>query len=139
MNYERAYGIIPLRRKDQKWQVLLVNHVKGNYWGFPKGHAAPGETPKETAIRELFEETQLRVKLFLREESLRERYNFTRGEQPIDKEVSYFLAEVEGNVVLQPTETQSSLWIDLDKAEAQITFSQSKVLLNQVKAIFFPS
>ena len=46
---EQVYGIIPLRKHKGHWQVLLVLHIKGNYWGFPKGHHDPGETPKETA------------------------------------------------------------------------------------------
>ncbi|MCW2504399.1 MAG: hypothetical protein JWO79_2683 [Actinomycetia bacterium] len=41
-------------------------------WGLPGGHAEPGESPLETAVRELWEETQLRpengLALFARQE-----------------------------------------------------------------------
>lgn len=129
---EKAYGIIPLRKKGHKWQVLLIHHVKGNYWAFPKGHTSPGELPKETAVRELFEETHLKVKNFLVEEPLYERYYFYRGAQHIDKEVFYFLAEVDGDIQLQEQEAQASVWIDLAKAKDKITFPQSKDLVNQI-------
>ena len=132
MIFEKSYGIIPLRKENGKWQVLLVNHVKGNYWGFPKGHANPAETNKETAQRELFEETGLSVKRFFIVESLYERYDFYRGDQHIDKEVFYFPAEADGDIHLQTGETQSSLWIDVDKAEAKISFPQSKTLAKQL-------
>jgi bis(5'-nucleosidyl)-tetraphosphatase len=129
---EQTYGIIPLRKQDDKWQVLLVHHVKGHYWGFPKGHSNPGEAPKEAALRELFEETRLRVKSFLAVEPLHEAYDFYRTGLHIYKDVSYFLAEVEGEVTLQVAETQASLWINLSDAEETITFPQSKALVKQI-------
>ncbi len=129
---ETTYGIIPLRKDENNWQVLLVNHVKGNYWGFPKGHSKPGETPQETAVRELFEETGLAIKYFLAIKPLHETYDFYREKQPICKDVFYFLAEVEGQVILQPAETHANLWVNLRSAEEVITFPQSKALVREV-------
>ena len=41
--------------------VLLVFGKKSQKWGFPKGHMEMGETEEETAIRELREETGIRL------------------------------------------------------------------------------
>ena len=45
-------------------KILLVKNKKSEYvdnpksfWGFPKGHMEDGETPKDTAKREVMEET----------------------------------------------------------------------------------
>lgn len=43
--------------------VLLVKHKKFNKWVQPGGHIEEKETPEEAALREVYEETGLRVKL----------------------------------------------------------------------------
>lgn len=129
---EQAYGIIPLRKLKDHWQVLLVLHTKGNYWGFPKGHHDPGESPKETAARELQEETGLSIDKFLPQPSIHEEYDFVRDGKPIHKKITYFLAEIKGEVSLQQAEMQSSQWVDLAQAEGVITFPQSKSILREV-------
>jgi arsenate reductase len=57
-NEEACFGVIPVRHKENGWEVLLVKHNKG-HWGFPKGHPSPNETPYQVAERELLEETGL--------------------------------------------------------------------------------
>jgi 8-oxo-dGTP pyrophosphatase MutT (NUDIX family) len=76
---DRAYGIIPLRflpntpsnadPSPSNTQILLIHQITTNpnfprYWGFPKGHAEESDlSPKHTAVRELEEETGLKVEL----------------------------------------------------------------------------
>jgi 8-oxo-dGTP pyrophosphatase MutT (NUDIX family) len=48
-------GIILFDEKKQSY--LLVFGKKSQKWGFPKGHMEVGETTRETAIREFYEET----------------------------------------------------------------------------------
>jgi 8-oxo-dGTP diphosphatase len=47
---------------DDDGRVLLVHHAYGRLnWELPGGGAEPGESPDETAVREVLEETGLRV------------------------------------------------------------------------------
>lgn len=47
---------------DEQGRVLLVKHNYGPLnWEIPGGGAEPNETPVETALREVWEETSLRV------------------------------------------------------------------------------
>jgi bis(5'-nucleosidyl)-tetraphosphatase len=131
MIYEASYGIIPLRNLKGKWQVLLICHKKGNYWAFPKGHGNPGETPQETASRELTEETGLSIKRILSPHTLNESYEFYRESQHIHKTVAYFLAEVEGTLTLQTIEITNAQWLLLEEAEAHITFVESRKVIRQ--------
>lgn len=59
MREPTAGGIIFRLTPDQKdIEVLLIQDSK-NRWTIPKGHVEPGETAKQTAVREIHEETGL--------------------------------------------------------------------------------
>ncbi len=53
-----AFIINPYTKK-----ILLVKHKKNRRWTQPGGHMEYNETPEETALREVYEETGLRVRL----------------------------------------------------------------------------
>jgi 8-oxo-dGTP pyrophosphatase MutT (NUDIX family) len=50
---EQAGGIVVMN--DQ----IVLRLTKGGHLVFPKGHIEPGETPEQTAVREIMEETGL--------------------------------------------------------------------------------
>ena len=52
---QRAAGVVVIRRTAGGCRFLLLRAYA--YWDFPKGEIEPGETPLETAIREVREET----------------------------------------------------------------------------------
>lgn len=133
---EIAYGIVPLTKKGGVWHVLLVKHHSGDHWGFPKGHPNEGETPKETAIRELHEETGLTLKRFLTEAEITEKYQFIRKGIPVSKSVTYFIAEVSGDIFLQFEELCGGKWVPLFEAESHITHLESRSVCQSVFAIF---
>ena len=53
-----AGGVIFRRSSDGKLEILLIQDAK-NRWTIPKGHVEPNEEPKQTAEREIREETGL--------------------------------------------------------------------------------
>lgn len=131
MKKENSYGIVPLRIRQKDWQVLLVQHHAG-YWAFPKGHAEHNETPRQTAERELQEETGLTIERFLSSEPLTENYFFTFQGQRISKTVQYFLALVKGTIVIQEQEIKACQWFNLPQALDQISFKEGKHICLQV-------
>ena len=126
---EYSYGIIPLKYNDSLngWEALLVQH-QGGHWAFPKGHANKGESPKETAARELKEETGLTIERFLSDEVLKENYAFFFQKKRILKTVLYYIAAVKGEVVIQIEEISASRWLPLNEATKSMTFTEGKNL-----------
>ena len=83
---ERSCGAVVTTEKDGVRYYVLV---KGSYVGLPKGHMEPGESERETALREVREETCVSAKLvpgFRRTVT----YHMPSGN---DKRVVYFLGE----------------------------------------------
>lgn len=137
MRKDESYGVIPLRKSKGEWQVFLIQHNKSGYWGFPKGHAEGGESPMKAAFRELKEETNLEMVKLLYEKPLIERYTFTADRIKVAKTVQYFIAEVEGAIMLQRDEIYDGVWLSLPQAIKKVTHEEGKSLLAQVELFFY--
>jgi bis(5'-nucleosidyl)-tetraphosphatase len=124
---EHSAGIMPFKKRSGHWEVFLVQLYAG-HWGFPKGHIEKNENLKQTASRELYEETGLIVKKYLSDTPLEEKYLFKWENKLIKKTVTYFLAEVEGNENIQKEEIAASQWIPFDEVVVYLTFPELKAL-----------
>lgn len=49
-------GVLAYRRRGQRLQVLLITSRDTGRWVLPKGHIAPGLTPRQSADKEAYEE-----------------------------------------------------------------------------------
>jgi bis(5'-nucleosidyl)-tetraphosphatase len=132
MKHDESFGVIPLRKERGQWEVFLIQHREGGYWGFPKGHREADETPLEAAKRELKEETGLHCSSLLQEEMLHEQYWFQHEGQKIFKKVTYFVSEVSGDVHLQKAEINDGIWLPLHEAMNRVTHPEGKAILAEV-------
>lgn len=135
MRQDESFGVIPLSKKNGGWEVFLIQHKGGRYWGFPKGHSEGKETPQEAAFRELKEETNLDVVACLQHKPLMEQYQFLIEGKRVFKRVFYFVAEVSGEVKLQEAEIQDGIWLPIAEALEKVTHSEGKAILSQVVKI----
>ena len=126
MKKEKSCGCIIL--KDD--EVLLIKHNKG-HWDFPKGHMEQGETEKQTAVREVKEETNMDVEII---SDQKYRANYIIEDKQIDKEVIYFIAKPL-SLEIKPQEAEVSIveWVKIDDAVEKITYPTSKNIMKQVK------
>ena len=99
MNYEYSCGAVVFTRIGGVPHYLLVRakDQREGCHGFPKGHMEPGETEEQTALREILEETGLRVQLL---EGFRAVTEYPLPCPPdTRKRVVFFLAEYEDQPV----------------------------------------
>lgn len=93
MQREFSAGGVLVRRGRDGWRVAAIrprrDHHDREIWALPKGHIDPGESPAETAVREVREETGVEGRLV---EKLGDvRYVYTWQGERIFKVVSFFL------------------------------------------------
>jgi 8-oxo-dGTP pyrophosphatase MutT (NUDIX family) len=132
MAKDEAFGIVPILQQNGEYQFLLIQHHAG-HWGFPKGHADPGESALETACREFVEETGIADYTVLENISFSEQYTFVRDDQSFEKTVVYYPAFVRSALVrCQQEEVQNYVWLAHEAAISQITFAGAKRVLTEV-------
>lgn len=138
MPKEFSYGIIPLySRGGSSYEVLLVQRKNGT-WGFPKGHREGKESPKQTAQRELYEETGLNVSRRMSSRIWKEQYTFVYDTHQIDKTVGYFLAEVSSqHITLQYEELQDFVWVSIQDLQNKLSFPEIKKIASQIQCFLF--
>ncbi|MBU0981125.1 NUDIX domain-containing protein [Patescibacteria group bacterium] len=128
---EKSCGIIVFRTENSIREYLLL-HYPGGHWDYPKGHVEERDSSeKETACRELQEETGITKIKFI--PGFREPmyYQFFRGKSElVKKTVVYFLAEVQQIDVVISFEHQGFIWLPYSEAMKKLTFENARNLLN---------
>lgn len=130
MNVEKSCGAIVFTREKDDYEFLIITHKSGHR-GFPKGHVERNETEQQTALREVYEETGLKVAIMadFRKE---ERYYVKKN---VLKTVVYFLAKAfTKEVVYVLPEVEAHTWSTLQEAQALLTYESQKNFLLQADA-----
>lgn len=130
--YEKSCGaIIIYKENENSHKILLVRNNKGKNYSFPKGHIEQGESEKETAIREIKEETGLDVIIL---DSFREVSDYTPFAN-IKKRVVFFMAQTfSDQVKIQEEELDSYKWVDLNVADRICTYENDLRVISNAKA-----
>jgi len=124
---EKSCGAIVFSIQNDVPHVLMIKHVHGGHWSFPKGHVEGIETEEQTAHREVFEETGIKMEIipgYRKIVSYSPRFN-------VSKTVVYFLAKALCNVIVpQEEEISQAEWVKLNECKDRVTFSNDIELLN---------
>jgi 8-oxo-dGTP pyrophosphatase MutT (NUDIX family) len=107
---------------------LLIKQNNGVI-GFPKGHVEKDETEVETALRECFEETNVKVDL---KDGFREEISYYMEEFDAHKTVVFFLGQItDNNFKRQECEISEIMILNYVESLEKITFNDTKTLLTK--------
>lgn len=136
MVYEKSCGAVVYKVIDGQIYYLLVANLQGIF-GFPKGHVEPNETEAQTALREVYEETNLRITLI---NGFR-----TTDEHPIPsrkntwKQIVYFLGTFENQTyAYQKKELSGIRLATYEEALSLFQFESSKRILKEANDFLKP-
>jgi len=93
-------------------RVLLIKRADEEIWCLPKGTIESGESLEATAVREILEETGLRVKLLRPLITIHFRYYWPPRGHNVDKTVVYFLAEPVGGRITLEEGFDEARWVN---------------------------
>jgi 8-oxo-(d)GTP phosphatase len=118
-----AAGAVVWRRAGDDVQVLVIHRTQRKDFSLPKGKLDPGETLPQTAVREVLEETGLRVALGTPLGAVE--YPIPGGRT---KEVHYWAAEATKKAMAESTfapnkEVDGLDWLPIPTARALLTYA----------------
>ena len=123
-------GAIVFRTEGDRTTVLLVRSKKDpTIWVFPKGHIDDGESERETAIRETWEEGGVSGILG---PAVGAPLEFDSGREPIS--VQYFLMRATSE--LPSPEGRDKQWLSVKEALATLAFESARAKLREAAALF---
>lgn len=136
MQREKSSGVIIYNKEGSKIYYLLLHYELG-HWDFAKGHIEKGEEEKETARREVEEETGIKNIEFIH--GFREkiqyffRKTYEKKEKPplVFKEVIFYLARTRQKEVKISFEHLAYQWLTFEKTLQQLTFKNARDILKK--------
>lgn len=131
-----AGGVVYRLDHKSEVQILLIQDSKGR-WTIPKGHIEEGETARQTAEREIREETGLQ-KMTVQDWLGKINFRYRRGNSLVLMTTEIFLVKSEGNdTKIKPEKWMTSLgWLSAQEALDKIEYEDiGKLILLALKKI----
>ena len=130
MRHEKSCGAVVFSQFSGAWHVLLIRHEHGRHISFPKGHVEAGESERQTAEREILEETGVRVKVDTRFRA----ENRYMARPDVEKLVVFFIAVAEEQThVAQQGEVAVAEWVEAGEAVERLTYEQDRRIFRRAQ------
>ena len=117
---------------DRLGRVLLELRSDFKRWGLPGGHQEVGDSSAETAIREVFEETGLRIKrpevFGIASDPRHETIRFPNGDRTQSVSVLFHARRPRGKATFDPRETLELGWFALEDLPAGLMPNSARTL-----------
>lgn len=138
MKVEYCASVFVINPENKK--ILLVKHKKFNKWVQPGGHIDPMETPEEAAVREVYEETGVKVKLigekFPREDDFIRPLGIQKNrgsEDNIHLDITYYGIPVNSvETVIEDDEAIQVNWFSREELEKLDLFPDIKITMDYI-------
>lgn len=117
---------------DRMGRVLLELRRDFKRWGLPGGHQEVGDSSAATAIREVFEETGLRIRrpqvFGIASDPRHETITFPNGDRTQSVSVLFHARKPRGKAAFDPRETLELAWFPLDKLPKSVMPNSKRTL-----------
>lgn len=131
-----AGGLI-YKKEGHQIKVCLIAKKNKQIWALPKGRVDKGETPEETAVREVREETGCEVKLKERIDEINYYFHLRENDVLYHKYVYFYLMPlVKENAYQRDQEADEVRWFTLGEAQKTLSFLNEKNVIRKARHLF---
>ena len=130
MRHEKSCGAVVFSQFDGAWHVLLIRHEHGRHISFPKGHVEAGESERQTAEREILEETGVRVSV---DTGFRAENRYMARPDVEKLVVSCIAVAEEQPPIAQEGEVAVAEWVEAGEAAGRLTYEQDRRILRRAQ------
>jgi 8-oxo-dGTP pyrophosphatase MutT (NUDIX family) len=130
--FRRTGGRIEVALGEQRDRLTGSDNTR-----LPKGHVEPGETPEETAVREVREEIGVAAEIVASLGSVN--YTFVEEGIAVAKEVHFFLMEIASGEQSPldgalDGEMERTYWCPIEHAPARLTFETERRIAERARS-----
>lgn len=130
--YEKTCGSVMFTRENGIKKYLLIKNDSGHI-GFPKGHIEYNESEAQTAQREVYEETGLKITV---NPQTRQEYTYKTLNSSI-KNCVYFCNEFTNqSIKIQQEEISQSWLVPFDEAMKLLNFPEDRLILEKADKMY---
>lgn len=122
-------GGVVYKFDGENLKILLIATKNGKVWSLPKGLVEKNEDLKETALREIKEETGVNGKII--DEVGEISYWFVIKNEKYFKKVKYFLVEYIGGDINPDWEVDIAKWFTSEEALQKLTYKSDREILKK--------
>lgn len=125
---QTSAGVV-LYRHDSLDNLFLLLKYPAGHWDFAKGHREVGETNRQTAVREVEEETGIKDVVFVRGFKKRILYSYNYAGRTMRKQVIFFLGRTLKEDVHLSNEHLDYVWLNYEDSLQRVTFGNARRIL----------
>lgn len=131
---EISSGGVIFRKRDDRIEVALVAVKDGKVWCLPKGLIEKEEDERQTAVREVMEETGLTGRIIDKIGDVSYWYFIKDENVRCKKTIHFYLLEfISGDTKDHSWEVDRAGWFEIDEALRMLSYKSEKDIMNRAK------
>ncbi|MFN3479700.1 MAG: NUDIX hydrolase [Thermodesulfovibrionales bacterium] len=135
---EVSSGGVIFRKRDDRIEVALVAVKDGRVWCLPKGLIEKGEDERQTAVREVMEETGLTGRIIDKIGDISYWYFIKEENVRCKKTVHFYLLEfISGDTEGHSWEVDRAGWFEIDEALRMLSYKDERDILNKAREMLY--